>query len=212
MKINEVEQKVGITKKNIRFYEEQGLIHPSRNRENGYRDYSNDEVESLNKIKLLRKLSVPIEEIRKIQENNISLAECLERHAVYLNHEEKNLSIMKEMCEKINEEEDSFESLKVEQYLEEMSVLEEGGTQFMDVKKRDQKKKYGPLIATAVVIVFMGVVIALQIWGEIVEPMPIPLFLIFLAIPFVVIVGTVMALIQRLKEIEGGEENEASKY
>ena len=82
----------------------------------------------------------------------------------------------------------------------------------MDVKKRDQKKKYGPLIATAVVIVFMGVVIALQIWGEIVEPMPIPLVLIFLAIPFVVIVGTVMALIQRLKEIEGGEENEASKY
>lgn len=212
MKINEVEQKVGITKKNIRFYEEQGLIHPSRNRENGYRDYSDEDAESLNKIKLLRKLSVPIDEIRKIQESRISLAECLERHAVYLNHEEKNLSIMKEMCEKINEEEDSFEALNAERYLVEMSVLEEGGTQFMNVNKKDQKKKYGPLIAAAVMIVFMGAVIALMIWGEIMEPMPIVVFIIFMAIPFVVIVGTVMALIQRLKEIEGGEENEASKY
>ena len=38
MKINQVEQLVGITKKNIRFYEEQGLLSPGRNRENGYND------------------------------------------------------------------------------------------------------------------------------------------------------------------------------
>ena len=36
MKINEVEALVGITKKNIRFYEEQGLLSPRRNSENGY--------------------------------------------------------------------------------------------------------------------------------------------------------------------------------
>ena len=40
MKINQVEELVGITKKNIRFYEEQGLINPERNRDNGYREYS----------------------------------------------------------------------------------------------------------------------------------------------------------------------------
>mgnify|MGYP002508345585 CR=1 FL=1 len=32
MKINEVETQVGITKKNIRFYEEQGLLSPRRGR------------------------------------------------------------------------------------------------------------------------------------------------------------------------------------
>ena len=41
VKINEVEAQVGITKKNIRFYEEQGLLHPRRSTENGYRDYHN---------------------------------------------------------------------------------------------------------------------------------------------------------------------------
>ena len=56
MKINEVEQLVGITKKNIRFYEEQGLLNPDRNRENGYRDYSDEDVRTLEQIKLLRKL------------------------------------------------------------------------------------------------------------------------------------------------------------
>ena len=31
MKINEVERLIGITKKNIRFYEELGLLNPNRN-------------------------------------------------------------------------------------------------------------------------------------------------------------------------------------
>ena len=38
MKINEVEALAGITKKNIRFYEEQGLLSPRRNADNGYRE------------------------------------------------------------------------------------------------------------------------------------------------------------------------------
>ena len=42
MKINEVEKIVGITKKNIRFYEEQKLLSPLRNRENGCLLYTSD--------------------------------------------------------------------------------------------------------------------------------------------------------------------------
>ena len=52
MKINQVEQAVGITRKNIRFYEEQGLLHPSRNPVNGYRDYTDSDVSLLLKIRL----------------------------------------------------------------------------------------------------------------------------------------------------------------
>ena len=55
MKINEVEARVGVTKKNIRFYEEKGLIAPRRNSENGYREYGTGEVEQLKQIKLDRK-------------------------------------------------------------------------------------------------------------------------------------------------------------
>ena len=58
---------MGITKKNIRFYEDQGLLKPHRNSQNGYREYGPREVEQLKQIKLLRKLGVPIEEIRQMQ-------------------------------------------------------------------------------------------------------------------------------------------------
>ena len=56
MKINEVEKRVEISKKSIRFYEQEGLLHPERNKENGYRDYSEEDVNILLKIKFLRKL------------------------------------------------------------------------------------------------------------------------------------------------------------
>lgn len=46
MKIKQVEELVGITSKNIRFYEDQGLLQPQRT-ENGYRDYGLEEVEIL---------------------------------------------------------------------------------------------------------------------------------------------------------------------
>ena len=51
MKIKQAEELAGITSKNIRFYEEQGLIHPERY-DNGYRNYTSEDVEVLKKIKL----------------------------------------------------------------------------------------------------------------------------------------------------------------
>ena len=75
MKINEVEAAVGVTKKNIRFYEEEGLITPSREPGNGYRSYSQADVERLRRIKLLRKLDVPLAEIREMLEGQKTLAE-----------------------------------------------------------------------------------------------------------------------------------------
>ena len=91
MRINKVEELVGITKKNIRFYEEKGLINPARNIENGYREYSDDDVEELRKVKLLRQLSIPIEEISKIQNGYLTLEDCMRRHRIILDREEENL-------------------------------------------------------------------------------------------------------------------------
>ena len=43
MQIKHVEELVGITRKNIRFYEEQGLLKPHR-ADNGYREYHEEEI------------------------------------------------------------------------------------------------------------------------------------------------------------------------
>lgn len=213
MKINQVEQAVGITKKNIRFYEDEGLLHPSRNSENGYREYSDSDISILLKIKLLRKLSIPIGEIRRMQKNDLTLSDCMQSHQTVLKKEAENLALIKDMCNEIGNTGETLDTLNAPEYLSKMLLLEEGGTHFMDIGKKDQrKKKYGPLAAAFVMIVFMCTLIAIFIWLESTEPIPLILLLCILAFPLMIIAGVLLALRQRFQEIEKGEENEASKY
>lgn len=213
MKINQVEQAVGITRKNIRFYEEQGLLHPLRNPVNGYRDYSDEDVSLLLKIRLLRRLSIPIGEIRQLQENRLSFTDCMQRHIVCLDQEKHNLSLIQEMCGELCSENTEFDSLPAADYLEKMQQLEKGGTRFMDIVKEDQRKrKYGALTGAAIMILVMAFMIAMFVWEHTIEPIPVGIFLFFLAIPVIVIICIIVALYQRFREIEGGEEHEAVKY
>jgi DNA-binding transcriptional MerR regulator len=213
MKINQVEELVGITKKNIRFYEEQGLICPERDRNNGYRDYNLDDVKKLNQIKLLRRLEVPIEEIRKIQTREITLTDCLDRHISHFTYKQGQLDIMKEMCKKMIDAETNLDNLDAEAYLDDMRRLEEGGASFMDVRKTDVKKvKRGPIIAAIVAILFMIAMIVLVVWMDMIEPAPVGFIGLMIGIFIAIIIGVFMALKERLKEIDGGELDEASKY
>ena len=52
MTIKEVEEKTGLSRSNIRFYEKEKLIDPDRNENNGYREYSEQDVEKIKKIAL----------------------------------------------------------------------------------------------------------------------------------------------------------------
>ena len=56
MKIKDVEERTGLSRSNVRFYEKEKLIEPSRNESNGYRDYSENDVENIKKIAYLRTL------------------------------------------------------------------------------------------------------------------------------------------------------------
>lgn len=64
MRTGEVEKLTEVKEANIKFYEREGLIKPRRN-ENGYRDFSDEDVKIINRIKTLRMLDVPIPEIKK---------------------------------------------------------------------------------------------------------------------------------------------------
>lgn len=49
MNIKEVEEQTGLPRSNIRFYEKENLILPLRNEKNGYRVYSEKDVERYQK-------------------------------------------------------------------------------------------------------------------------------------------------------------------
>ena len=211
MKINKVEELVGITKKNIRFYEEKGLITPARNEENRYREYSEEDVETLRKIKLLRQLSIPIDEILKLQKGYLTLEDCMRRHRIYLDREEENIHQKKSICLQIEESKDQLLQLDTEKYFRLMKEMEDEGVRFMNVNHVDKKRK-APIISAITMSVIMIATIALLVWGYIVEPLPFVFFALIVAIPVVVIVGVLLALKDRMRQIEGGEEDAASKY
>ena len=79
MTIKEVEEQTGLTRSNIRFYEKEKLIEPSRNDKNGYRDYSEKDVENIKKIAFLRTLEISIEDIRNVLSGKVPLAKIIEK-------------------------------------------------------------------------------------------------------------------------------------
>ncbi|MCR4568413.1 MAG: MerR family transcriptional regulator [Pseudobutyrivibrio sp.] len=214
MKIYQVEELVGITKKNIRFYEDQGLVCPNRNSDNGYRDYNMEDVKCLNKIKLFRKLEVPLEEIRKLQDNSISITACLNNHIEAISKKKAEMDVLAQMCKEIIESNEDIETMDAEKYLEDMERLEKGGVSFMDIKRVDVKRaKRGPKIAALVWIILMLLSIGTVIYtSRMDDSTPIGYIIIIITILAATIVGVSVSLVQRLREIDGGELNEADKY
>ena len=213
MKIKQVEELVGITRKNIRFYEEQGLLNVER-AENGYREYHQADITRLQEIKLFRKMDISIEEMKLLFEKKKSLQICLEQHLKELEHRKEGLLKMQEMCERLILEHRSLESLNAEECLEEIEQMEKEGVKFMNVNKTDvhKKKRMGAIIGAAVMTVLMLIVIVIMFWANAQDPIPLGMLLFIMGIPVIIIVGTFIALAGRMKEIEGGEEDEASKY
>ena len=216
MKINEVEAQVGITKKNIRFYEEQGLLSPRRNSENGYRDYGEAEVAVLRQIKLMRKLGVPLEEIRRMQAGG-TVADGMRRHLVTLERERKSLEQSIQLCGSLKDREERLDALDAAALLEEMERLEQTGTTFQDKQKQDAKpvRYAGAVVMALLTTALMAALIVLMVWAFTVDPAdapPLALLLVLVAIPGVIILGVLLALFQRIKEIQKGEEDDAKNY
>ena len=216
MKINEVEAQVGITKKNIRFYEEQGLLSPRRDSANGYRDYGEAEVAILRQIKLMRKLGVPLEEIRRMQAGG-TVADGMRRHLVTLERDRKSLEQSIQLCQSLKDREERLEALDAAALLEEMERLEQAGATFQDRQKGDLKpvRYAGAVVMALLTTALMAALIVLMVWGFTADPTdapPLALLVVLVAIPGVIILGVLLALFQRIKEIQKGEEDDAKNY
>ncbi|RDU23613.1 MerR family transcriptional regulator [Anaerosacchariphilus polymeriproducens] len=122
MQIKEVENKTGLTKKAIRYYEENGLIVTAK-KENGYKEYEEKTIERLIEIKRLRLLDFTVSEIKE-----------------YFMEDNKNNLI----SSKIHEQEEKQQRVyAIKQILEKM--LEGKSIDHIDVEKNllaEKKRKY----------------------------------------------------------------------
>ncbi|WP_298028851.1 MerR family transcriptional regulator [uncultured Dysosmobacter sp.] len=216
MKINEVEALVGITKKNIRFYEAEGLLAPRRNSENGYRDYGEVEVEALRRIKLLRKLGVPLEEIRAMQAGTHTVGDGMRRHLITLERDRANLEQSIRLCDRLTGCQERLADLDAGAVLAEMETMEQSGTTFQNKQRQDIRIRYvAPVVIAVLTVALMAALAALFLWAYLADPAgapPVILMLVLAALPLLVAGGVVLALIQRIREIGKGEEDDAKNY
>ena len=217
MKINEVEAAVGVTKKNIRFYEEEGLISPSREPGNGYRSYSQADVERLRRIKLLRKLDVPLAEIREMLEGQCTLAEGMSLQLERLRSRRADLEEAIGFCTLLQQENGPLEQLDVEQTLARLTAKEEQGVTFVDIEQVDRKAERvkGALVGAGLFTAIMLLSIGIMAWAFCVDPQdvpPLPLLVVMFGIPAGCIVGTLKVLLDRIEEIGKGEEDAYRNY
>lgn len=216
MRINEVERQAGITKKNIRFYEEQGLLSPKRNSENGYREYAEEDVHTLRRIKLMRKLGVPIGEIRRMLQGKCTVGDGMRRHIITLEREQQNLEQSVALCKQLQSVDAPLDELDADEILTRMEEMERSGASFHNKQNQDVRVRYvAPVVVTVIMVGLMLAMTFLILWAyfEVPENSPPFWFVLVIAAMFLAVGGgVILALVQRLKEIEGGEEDAASEY
>ena len=120
MTIKEVERLTGMIRENIRFYEKEGLLEPKRD-SNGYREYSEEDVETLKRIKLLRVLHLPLDEVKKIMAGKANLAEVMQEHLAVLEEAISQYNISKDVCIAIYSKKESMQSLDADRYFDMMT-------------------------------------------------------------------------------------------
>ncbi len=214
MLIQEVENIVGLSKKSIRYYEDEGLLSPKRNN-NKYREYTEDDLKKLKTIKFLRELDVPIRELKLLNDGKITLTKCMEDRIKKIDNLENNYQKVKIMCEEIINNKEAFNSIDINNYFQNIRIMNKKEGFTMNKEKSNRVMKIGgAIIASAIFDAFfiflMGILIYFQITMD--EKCPIILFSLLMIIFIVPIIITICNLIARIKEILKGEEDEASKY
>ncbi len=98
MLINEVAKRCNITKKAIQYYVEQGVVVP-KILENGYSDFSENDIEVLKKVSLYRSLDLSVSEIKKVLESKDILKTILYQRTLKLEREKLKQEILKQVSE-----------------------------------------------------------------------------------------------------------------
>ena len=216
LKINEVEALVGITKKNIRFYEAEGLLAPRRNSDNGYRDYGDEDVAVLRRIKLMRKLGLPLEDIRQMLSGAHTVGDGMRRHLVTLERERQNLDAAARLCGELADCQERLADLDAAALLEQMAEMEQSGTTFQNKQSQDIRARYvAPVAVTVLMVLLMLGLIWLFLWAFETDPAgapPLPLLAVFIAVPTVVALGVIVSLVQRIREIGRREIDDARQF
>lgn len=129
MNIKEAESRSGISRQNIRFYERQGLLSPARGPGNDYREYTEGDIRTLKRIRLLRTLDMPLETIRAVLRSEVPLPEAARAQTQALKSRARQVENALRYCGELSAL-SSLDALNEDQLLERMDRPQEQGGLF----------------------------------------------------------------------------------
>ena len=121
MTIKDMELQTGLARANIRYYEAEGLITPER-AENGYRDYSQEDAETLLRVKLLRALGLTVGQIKAVVRGETELDAALSARIAAIQKEKTALDRAGEIAGRLRQAHAQFRTLDARPYLDEMQT------------------------------------------------------------------------------------------
>lgn len=144
MKIHQVMEKTGLSKKAINYYESKDLLAVTKD-ENGYREYSQEQIEILMKIKILRKLDFNITEIEQILHTN-HYEDIFHEHLVKLDRKITECQIQKDYMREVRacmQKQESYGQYeRLDKLIDEDFHLKDS----VDVRIEEKKSPYSILI------------------------------------------------------------------
>ena len=122
-----------------------------------------------------------------------------------------------ELCRLLTQREERLDTLDAGELLERMEQMEREGATFLDRQTQDTRRRryIAPVVIACVTVLLMAGLMALMIWGfaaDAADAPPLPLIVVLVALPATVILGVLLALVQRVQEIGKGEVDDARKY
>ena len=132
MTIKELEQHLEIPRATIRFYEKENLIAPKRG-DNSYREYSEEDVETLKKIIILRKIGFTVADIKNLLDGNLTLQPLLEKNISELQNQIKELEGAINVCKIMQNRNEEVTDLDTCLYWNEIEEQEKAGFKFKEI-------------------------------------------------------------------------------
>lgn len=123
MNIKTAEERSGVSRQNIRFYEREGLLTPDRNPENDYREYTEEHIEILKRIRILRMVDMPLDQIKLVLEGKLTPADAAETQKQRLKQRQEELAAAIRFCEEWTRI-PSLDALDSDQMLQAMEAQE----------------------------------------------------------------------------------------
>ncbi len=124
MTIKDAEKLTGLTAKSIRLYESKGLITVERNQENDYRNYSEENISQLKRIKVYRYFDFSIEEIKELlNDTPKTIADKIQQKLEKYEDETEDISSKRDLLNGLSKDL-SKDKLDFEDYADTIEFLE----------------------------------------------------------------------------------------